>query len=119
MKPKLLDFIAALLIVILSVLCAIPTFARDDGTVLEVYRDGDVTSLPLKDGEFLIEHGEYSLTLVISGGAVTVTDSNCPDGLCELSPAISRAGETIVCLPAKVILRISGEKEGELDGIAG
>lgn len=49
-------------------------------------------------------------TLVIREGMASVTDADCPDKLCVKHKAISMNGETIVCLPHKlVVCIISGE----------
>ncbi|MCD7822702.1 MAG: NusG domain II-containing protein [Oscillospiraceae bacterium] len=47
------------------------------------------------------------LTVIIEGGEVWVEDSTCPDGLCEGSGKISRSGESIVCLPGGVTVKIT------------
>ena len=46
----------------------------------------------------------------ISGGRVRMEDSACPDKLCVKSGWISRPGESIVCLPNRVVIEVrSGE----------
>ena len=42
------------------------------------------------------------------GGAVSVTDSDCPTQDCVHTGAISRAGQSIVCLPAQVVVHLEG-----------
>lgn len=59
-----------------------------------------------------------TLTVEISGGAVTVLESDCPDGVCKASGRISRAGETIVCAPAGVSISVKGAKN-DVDFVAG
>ncbi len=56
------------------------------------------------------------LTVVIDGGEVYVQGSTCPDGLCERSGSISKSGESIVCLPCGVIVKITSN-EPEYDFI--
>lgn len=68
-------------------------------------------------GVYSVQAGENTLILTVSDGAVFVSDSDCPDGVCRRMGAISRAGETIICLPAGVCIRVVGE--GEVDGYAG
>ena len=46
-------------------------------------------------------------TVVISDGFVWVENFGCPDKLCEKTGKISRVGEVIICLPNKMIIRIS------------
>lgn len=67
------------------------------------------------------EFGEYSLdidktivvntklgsnTVVIKDGKVTVTEADCPDGYCVSHVAVDSTGETIVCLPHRMIVEI-------------
>lgn len=44
--------------------------------------------------------------LVIQNGMADITKASCPDGLCVHQMQISKAGETIVCLPNRVVIRI-------------
>ncbi len=57
-------------------------------------------------------------SLVIADGKAGVTDADCPDRLCVSQKDIRYEGETIVCLPHKLIVRIEGGTLGELDGVA-
>ena len=47
--------------------------------------------------------------LVISGGKAMVTEASCPDKLCMNMGEISKAGQSIVCLPNEVVVEITGE----------
>ncbi len=47
-----------------------------------------------------------SNTIKIEGGGVTVTDADCPDGYCVSHVKISNEGETIVCLPHRLVIKI-------------
>ena len=55
------------------------------------------------------------LTVIIENGEARVAGSTCRDGFCEKHAPVSRAGETIVCLPRGVIIRVTGE--GEADAV--
>lgn len=48
------------------------------------------------------------LTVHIEGGAVWVTDADCRDRTCEHTGRITRAGQSIVCLPNDVVITING-----------
>ena len=50
----------------------------------------------------------YNL-LEIRDGAALVTDSDCPEGICRRHFPISKAGESIVCLPHKLVIIIESE----------
>ena len=66
-------------------------------------------------GEYpLAKNGEYNIIsekgeniLVIKNGAAEFKDSDCPDKTCEAMGKISKLGETIVCLPHKVIAEVT------------
>ena len=50
--------------------------------------------------------------LVISNGKADVIEADCPDKVCVDHRSISNVGETIVCLPQKVVVKIVGEDSG-------
>ncbi len=52
-----------------------------------------------------------SNTLRISDKDVCVLDADCPDKLDVKQGAIHKSGETIVCLPNKLVIKISGERD--------
>lgn len=58
--------------------------------------------------------------LVIKGGRVRVEDASCPDHLCVKKNAISRTGESIICLPNQVVITVekNEEEESGVDAIA-
>ena len=47
--------------------------------------------------------------LVIKDGKAYITEADCPDGICKDYRHISYVGETIVCLPHKVVVEITGD----------
>ena len=59
------------------------------------------------------ENSEYTNTLVIKDGKVSVSTANCPDRICVGHREISFVGETIVCLPHKVVIEVQKEKSNQ------
>lgn len=55
--------------------------------------------------------------IVIANGEVWMEEADCPDKLCISQGKISRSGQTIICLPNKVMVTIKGGKS-EYDGVA-
>ena len=43
---------------------------------------------------------------------VSVTQSDCPGQDCVHSGAVSRAGQSIVCLPARIVVELVGAADG-------
>lgn len=55
--------------------------------------------------------------LIIEDGQVDMTWADCPDKLCVHQKSISREGESIICLPNKVVVSIVGGMEREVDAV--
>ena len=72
----------------------------------------------LKDEETIkvdLEEKGYN-TFVISEGKVDMLEADCRDGICVDHTPISLDGETIICLPHKVVIEIEGGEASAIDG---
>ena len=56
--------------------------------------------------------------VLIKDRKVRMEDADCPDQICVNHRAISRDGESIICLPNQTIVTIRGGEEPEVDEIA-
>ena len=56
--------------------------------------------------------------VLIKDGKVRMEDADCPDQICVNHRAISRDGESIICLPNQTVVTIRGGEEPEVDEIA-
>ena len=72
-----------------------------------------------KDLTVELDDGTYHLTVRISGDGVYVSDSDCPTQDCVHTGVITRAGQSIVCLPAQVVVHLEGTAPGAPDVIVG
>ena len=110
-KAADLVLVGGLLVVAAVLFFALSRWSAHGGAV-EVQVDGaTVATLRLDtDTTYVIDgvNGGRN-TLVIADGKATVTEATCPDGVCERHRAIDRAGQRIICLPNKVIVRVVGE----------
>lgn len=59
--------------------------------------------------------GGYNV-VVIEDGRVSMYEADCPDKLCVKTGNISKTGETIVCLPHRIVVEIKGN-DREVDDI--
>ena len=93
---------------------------RNIPAIVSVYQDGQkLADYPLSDDQTVTiswEEEGYNL-LLIENGEASVTDANCPDQLCVKQRSITLNGESIICLPHKLVLQIEGKEESELDAI--
>lgn len=96
-------------------------FTRQAGGVARVRIDGEtVMELPLSQ-DARVELGEpgHGNTLVIENGAAQVIAADCPDQVCVRQGAVRYSGESIVCLPHKLIVSIEGGGTNDVDGSTG
>ncbi len=95
---------------------------RQEGAQVTVEVDGqEVASYPLSEDLSVEIAGWNGGTnqLEIRGGVVAVTGASCPDQLCVHQGEIRYSGQTIVCLPNRVVVTVEGGTEPEVDGVAG
>ncbi len=105
------------IIIILSAVCALGAgfyFLRPEGGAVEVRVDGTLTAeYPLdRDVSVDIEGIDGVNRLVIKNGEAYVEYADCPDGICSAHAPISRTGESIACLPHRVIITVTGKASG-------
>ena len=106
--------ICILLVLALSVFLVVELTRREGAYVVVSIDGGEVCRYALsEDGEFTLNGGTN--TLVISGGKAYISEADCPDGLCVSQGKISRTGQTVVCLPNRVMLRIVGADEADVE----
>jgi hypothetical protein len=74
-----------------------------DGTVYKTLSLSQDTTLDIPGVDGGSNH------LVIQNGKATISDADCPDKLCVHQAAISNDGESLVCLPHKIIVKVSAE----------
>ena len=113
-------FIAVLLLIV-ALIGAAFFFLRGEGDTVTVSVDGkhygtyplhaDLT-LSIRTGE----NGEEENFLVIRDGKAYVESATCPDGICADHKPISREGESIVCLPHRVVITVQ-TSDGEAPDI--
>ena len=116
MKPKqehkLISFADILLIVGILILAVAGLFAwkklETPGAYVDIMIDGkSVKTLQLdQDTSYEVKQQAGVNTVVVQGGSVTVQNADCPDKICEKHRAVNRTGETIICLPHKLVVEI-------------
>ena len=73
----------------------------------QVVAQVELSSLP---GEKTIAiDGTYHLTVILDKTGAAVTDSDCPGRDCVHTGRITRAGQSIVCLPEQVVVTLEGK----------
>ncbi len=66
----------------------------------------------------IVIDGVTTNILEIQDGKADMVEADCPDKLCVHQKAISKNNETIICLPNKVVVQVTGGEESEFDSVA-
>lgn len=120
MKKKDIILIAAVLAISLISLVAIKMTQKDGKEVIVTVEGKEVYKTSIKkDQIYQIPEKNGTNVMQIKDGKVTMKKADCKDQICADHKAIEKSGETIVCLPHKVVIEIQSEdgKEQELDGV--
>ena len=101
--------IVALLAVAVALWFYLPKAQSGDVTVVISTGGRETQRAALKD--FVgttVSHNGYTLVVSADGDSVWVSDSDCPTQDCVHTGTITRAGQSIVCLPAQVVVHLEG-----------
>ncbi len=90
-------------------------FTGQNGKSVEVSVDGKTVGLYdlNTDRKVEIQGLNGKNYLVIENGEAYMEKAECPDGLCVNMGKISRQGQSIICLPNKVVVKIVGDEAEE------
>lgn len=132
LRPTLWDGLVVLAVILLAaVILASAWSGGEDGGALAVVVSADgeeIDRFPpgeLPDSPRIYENNGYTLRLAASpasgGDGVRVEAADCPTQDCVHTGIISRGGQSIVCLPARIIIRLEGGPPPEtvVDAVTG
>ena len=108
-------FIAAILLA-LTVIGLILHIFSEQGDTVTVTVDQNVYGIyPLnRNAEIEIRSQNGFNLLIIRNGEAFVESASCPDGICSSHRPIKEDGESIICLPNRVVISVSSENKPEL-----
>ncbi len=130
LRPNGWDGLAAAIVLLLAAACAGMLWGRGAATggeleVVVSIDGGEVERFVPTDsaGEKTYTSRGYTLHVLVRDGGVEVSQADCPTQDCVHTGWIGRAGESIVCLPARVIIQLvrtdGGSDPGGVDVVIG
>ena len=113
LRPSAWDALVVLAVVVLAVGTAALAWQGNHqaGPLTAVINVDGVEQAPVSLEEaavHTIHANGYTLEIVMEQGEIWVASSDCPTQDCVHTGHISRSGQSIVCLPARVIVTIEG-----------
>ncbi|MBR7073166.1 MAG: NusG domain II-containing protein [Eubacterium sp.] len=113
------DFIViGIILAAAAVLFAALHFIPQNGAYVRIETDKKVVeTLPLnEDTEYEIKTENGTNTLVIKDGFAYVSEADCKNQICVHHRKISKSGESIICLPHKVVITVVDKNaDSEID----
>lgn len=108
-KYKLDILIVGIIIFISLITSLIISLTKEQGNLVVVkIKNEEIASYQLNiDGKYSLNNGTN--ILVIEDNYAWVEEADCPDELCIKRGKISNVGESIICLPHRLIITIEGE----------
>lgn len=124
-KNALILTIAILILLISSAIAIYIMNTMDDGKIYAyIYQDNSlIRTIDLSAADepysFTVqtENGGYNV-IQVENGSIGIIDASCPDSLCKNMGFISSSPMPITCLPNHLVIQLSNELEGEIDGIS-
>lgn len=121
MKKYKIDFIIIIFFVLMAVVSiALFYLNKEEGEYVEVIVNKEIKDIfPLDENkQYTILDGKNINKIKIEDGKVWVTDASCPDKLCVKQGKIDKDGQSVICLPNKVVIKIVSDKKDEIDEVA-
>ncbi len=112
------DIVLAAVLLILGITgVLIVKYGLKSGNTADVYIDDKlVQTIDLSvDDEYTFQTDNGSNTVEVRNGAVSMKSADCPDKVCVRMGTKNRNGETITCLPHKLVIEVHGGQEQEVD----
>lgn len=90
---------------------------------IEIVRDGkliETIALPAADNVIVLDADEH-IKLELKDNQIRFLEIDCPDKICVRTGFIGKVGQSAVCLPNRIVVKITGGNGNEtgVDGIAG
>ena len=107
---------AAVLLLLLALAAVLfPVFSRgEQGTAAvvtwgdtELFRQ-DLTALQQETALTFAGEDGHTVTILFSPDGARVAEADCPDQVCVRTGKLTRAGDTAICRPARISLRLTG-----------
>ena len=88
---------------------------QQDDRIVQTIRHSALTNT----GQFSVRTGNGNVHIEIDPAkGARIIESPCPDKLCMHQGYISKSGQTVLCLPEKVLITVVSEgKDGEPDAV--
>ena len=113
------DIILVVSLIIVCVMLFAFSFGKTQDLIAEVYVGGEkVHSIDLSEVTESYTLTENYCQLLIENDGVSFAFSNCGDQLCVKRGKLKNQGDTMACVPEKVVVILKSDSKEKIDGVA-
>ena len=113
------DIILVVMLIIVSVMLFVFSFGGNDSLVAEIYVGGEKAhSIALNEVEESYTLNENYCQLLVEKDGVSFVFSNCGDQLCVKRGKLKNQGDTMACVPEKIVVVLKSDSKDIIDGVA-
>lgn len=121
MNKSDIKLIIIILLIAITVLFVIAIIDKNNSKEALVYYDNNlVLTIDLNESEekiYIVDGFNGEVKIIAGNGKIKVDEEESPLHLCSKQGFIEESYESIVCLPNKVVIKISSKKKKDLDTI--
>ena len=121
MNKSDIKLIIIILLIAITVLFVIAIIDKNNSKEALVYFDNNlVLTIDLNESEekiYIVDGFNGEVKIIAGNGKIKVDEEESPLHLCSKQGFIEESYESIVCLPNKIVIKISSKKKKDLDTI--
>ncbi len=121
MNKSDIKLIIIILLIAITVLFVIAIIDKNNSKEALVYYDNNlVLTIDLNESEekiYIVDGFNGEVKIIAGNGKIKVDEEESPLHLCSKQGFIEESYESIVCLPNKIVIKISSKKKKDLDTI--
>lgn len=119
MNKSDIKLIIIILLIAITVLFVIAIIDKNNSKEALVYYDNNlVLTIDLNESEekiYIVDGFNGEVKIIAGNGKIKVDEEESPLHLCSKQGFIEESYESIVCLPNKIVIKISSKKKKDLD----
>ena len=113
------DIILIVSLILISLMMFIFSFSGSENLIAEIYVDGEKAhSIALGEVTESYTINENYCQLLVEKDGVSFVFSDCGDKLCIKRGKLKNQGDTMACVPEKVVVILKADGKGKIDGVA-
>ncbi len=113
--------LVSLVLVSFGGLKAYKHFFGSSGHIAVIIQDGRVLRSMNLDSDLVAEtikvDGKYKHLIIVEPGRIRFSEADCPGRICVRTGWLEEAGDTAVCIPDKIIIKVRGRADS-IDAIS-